>query len=124
VVPTPPVTTPAEAASPSPPGPVAATRFRLTIDSTPQGATVLEGARAVGETPVTIELEAAALRETPRSYRIELAGYAPYDFTQGPSERDVEVHAALVALRTRPTRPVRPRGDGPTIGLRRPKIGC
>jgi serine/threonine-protein kinase len=111
---TPPPTTPVDEAPPA--------RFRLTIASTPVGASVTESGRVVGQTPITLELDPEALREAPREYRLELEGHAPYLFTQGPSARDVEVMASLAALPTRPVRgerPVRterPRGDGPSIG--------
>jgi len=103
----------------------ASTRFRLTIASTPLGATVTElddtgTTRVLGQTPLSIELDAAVLGATPREYRLELAGHAPYLFTQGPSPRDVEVMATLaVSPRPvrgdRPVRPVRPPSDGPSI---------
>jgi serine/threonine protein kinase len=119
--PTPPptTTTPPPTTAPIEPEPA---RFRLTIASTPLGATVTESGRVVGQTPITLELDPEALLTAPREYRLELEGHAPYLFTQGPSARDVEVMASLVALPARPVRgerPVRterPRGDGPAIG--------
>jgi serine/threonine-protein kinase len=120
--PTPPPTTPAPPPTTTTVVEAEPARFRLTIASTPLGATVTESGRVVGQTPLTLELEAEPLRQAPREYRLELEGHAPYLFTQGPSARDVEVMASLVALPTRPVRserPVRterPRADGPAIG--------
>ncbi|GAB4207735.1 MAG: hypothetical protein OHK0013_25600 [Sandaracinaceae bacterium] len=127
--PAPPGTAPPTPVAPPPtppPAPTPApTRFRLTIASTPVGASVIEDGVTIGATPLTVELDAATLRTAPRAYRLELPGHAPYLFTQGPSERDVEVMASLVALpetSDRPTRPVRtirptrPRDEGAAIG--------
>ena len=117
---TPPATS-ARPPEPTPPTVVEPVRFGLTIDSTPRGASVLEGTTPIGHTPLTVELEAEPLRATPRTYRVELRGFAPYEFTQGASERDLTVHAALVALRSRPIRRSTPEGDGQPVRLPPPE---
>ncbi|UJR87056.1 serine/threonine-protein kinase [Sandaracinus amylolyticus] len=89
-------------ATPLPPSPppveAPAPRFTLFVASTPQGATLRRGDEVIGTTPTFVELERAALESSPATFRVELDGYAPYVWTQGPSSDDVHVSAELAAL--------------------------
>ena len=92
--------TPAAAASPAP---VAAATFALRLESEPTGAEVLEGDRVLGKTPLTLPVERAAAKASPRSFSLRLAGYQPYPVRQGDSAADVVVRAPLVAEPAAPT---------------------
>jgi serine/threonine-protein kinase len=68
----------------------------LRIESTPSGATVTEGGRTIGTTPMMVVLEASQL-ET-RHLEVTLAGFQSYSLTQPPAHENVRVMAALTAL--------------------------
>ncbi len=69
--------------------------FALVLESTPSGATVLDGDRNLGTTPLTLTLANAELRKSPRRLSLRLSGYEPYGVVQGPSEATVRVLATL-----------------------------
>jgi serine/threonine protein kinase len=88
---------PAATASGAPePGPAARKSFTLVIDSTPNGAEVLEGDKMLGTTPLQISIENDAVRNAPRKLTVRRAGFQPYSILQGPSEDSVRVIASLV----------------------------
>ena len=68
----------------------------LFLDSQPSGASVFEGARRLGVTPLVIELDNAELRTARRRLALRLSGYRPDEVLQGPSRHDVRVRVALV----------------------------
>jgi serine/threonine protein kinase len=101
-------TTPvASTPTPPPSSPVAPVTVRvITIDSTPQGAAVMEGDSVLGTTPMTLKIEVAATAE--RRLVMSLPGYTPHTFV--PTADDTRVQIALAQLptpaATRPPRPV------------------
>jgi serine/threonine-protein kinase len=72
--------------------------FTLFIDSTPSGAAVVEGDRELGNTPMQISIDNDAARADPRKLSIRREGFQPYSILQGPSDDNVRILAALVAL--------------------------
>ena len=106
--------------TPPTPPPVART-FTLFVESTPPGATLVRGAERIGTTPTYVELGADALTAHPETFRIELDGYAPYVWTQGPSTDDVRVSPELASLA--PVEPVRDEPARPDPPVRRPPRG-
>lgn len=116
--PAPPVEPPAPELTPSPPG-----HFTMFVASTPPGARVRRGDALVGTTPTFVVLARDELLQAPVTFRLELDGYAPYVWSQGPSAEDVHVDAPLAALeapepqdrpthrRPRPHEPETPAGQ-------------
>jgi hypothetical protein len=72
--------------------------FTLTIESRPSGVPVMDGDRALGSTPLSLDVDAAGVKRAPRELWLRLAGHVPYRIVQGPSDRDVHVVANLSAL--------------------------
>lgn len=96
---------PAEPAlSPEPPP----RTFALTVRSVPPGATLERDGAVLGETPLTIELDADALSAAPASFVLRKEGRLPVTFEQGASEGDVEIERVLPPRRVRRTS----RGEG------------
>jgi eukaryotic-like serine/threonine-protein kinase len=90
--------TSASAPSASAVAPAAAPRsFVLVLDSTPQGADVLEGDQLLGTTPVQVTIDRASVQSAPRRFVLRLDGYAQYTVLQGDSTTNVESVALLVA---------------------------
>jgi serine/threonine protein kinase len=81
---------PRETAQPAP-----ATSFALTIESTPSGATVLDGDRALGTTPFNTRIAREEVSGRPRVFRLRLPGHLDYRIEQGSSSSDVQIHADL-----------------------------
>jgi serine/threonine-protein kinase len=103
---------------PAPTPPAGPRRFTLFVASDPPGATLHRGDRVVGTTPTFVVLNAAELEAAPETFRVELEGYAPYVWTQGPSIDDVRIAAELQPIGDRARRPVRrpTRPPRPTTG--------
>ena len=93
---------PAPPEPPPPPDPVEAapSTFRLTVRSVPPGATLERDGIAIGETPLTIELDRGALASEPAGFVLRMSGRTPVTFQQGPSEADVEIERVLARRRT------------------------
>ena len=72
--------------------------FTLILESTPAGATVMEGTLAIGTTPMQLTLDSAALVGKPRTFQLMKDGHQPYSLVQGPSTQAVRVVAALVPV--------------------------
>lgn len=72
--------------------------FVMVLDSTPQGADVVEGDQVLGTTPMQVTIDRASVKTAPRRFVLRLDGYAPYTFLQGDSTTAVESIAPLVAL--------------------------
>jgi serine/threonine protein kinase len=85
---------PAVASAPTENAPIG---FALRVDSVPPGADVLEGDRVLGKTPFELRFDPASVRDTMRTFRLELAGYEPYELKQGTATTDVHLRALLVA---------------------------
>jgi serine/threonine-protein kinase len=104
----------------------APTTHTVTIDSTPQGATVGEGDQVLGTTPMTLKLEVPSTND--RRLVMSLPGYAPHTFV--PTAEDVRIQFQLAPLAaaapsgtsgaavstgsTGVTKPVKPAGNGRT----------
>jgi serine/threonine-protein kinase len=71
--------------------------FVLVLDSTPQGADVLENDQVIGTTPMQVTIDRTSVQNTPRKFVLRLDGYAPYTLLQGDSTATVESIALLVA---------------------------
>ncbi len=93
----------AQAAAASAPSPSASAvalvprSFVLVLDSTPQGADVLEGDQMLGTTPMQVTIERAGVQNVPRRFVLRLDGYTPYTLLQGDSTTTVESVAVLAA---------------------------
>lgn len=72
--------------------------FTLVVSSQPSGARLYDGDRVVGDTPVTLTLDAAALATTPRQLRLALPGHVDVDWVQGPARGEVKLHRELPPL--------------------------
>jgi serine/threonine-protein kinase len=81
---------PAPAPQPSSSGEAAPKTHSILVDSTPQGATVKEGDKVLGTTPMTIEVDPAA---PPRKLVMTLEGHSPHTFLP---TRDVMVPLAPI----------------------------
>jgi serine/threonine-protein kinase len=77
----------------------ASSAFVLTLESTPSGATVIEGDAVVGVTPLHLTMDRGPLGASPRTFFLELPGYASATLEQGDSEGPVR---QLVTLAPRP----------------------
>jgi serine/threonine-protein kinase len=104
-------TVPPENAEP-PPAPVVtppvATSFQLSLESTPPGATVYDGERAIGLTPVQFPVVRADTRERPKTFTLRLEGHQPYTVIQGDSPADVRIMATMIAAPEKPAEPAAP----------------
>jgi serine/threonine-protein kinase len=75
--------------------PVAEGTHSIRIESSPAGATVSEGATALGKTPFTMSLDPAA---GAHHLVVSLEGYMPYALEQGPAPADVRLVVPLVPV--------------------------
>jgi serine/threonine protein kinase len=87
----------------------AAESFTLSIDSSPSGATVSEGGKAIGTTPMQLTVERASVAAGPRTFVIAKDGYQSTSIVQGPSDETVR---STVALAQDPVQPVKSHGAG------------
>jgi len=98
-----PAATPASATTPSPraaaPAPAAPASFELFITSKPPRATVNEGGRVLGRTPLRLAISKRSVTGGPREFIVHLAGYLPVKISQGASDSNVD---AAVVLSPRP----------------------
>jgi serine/threonine-protein kinase len=76
--------------------PAARKTFTLFIDSTPSGASVVEGDAVLGNTPLQISVDNEAAHKGARKLTIRRDGFQPYSIVQGPSDDNVRIVAALV----------------------------
>ncbi|MFO0659386.1 MAG: serine/threonine-protein kinase [Polyangiaceae bacterium] len=60
--------------------------FVYKIESTPSGAEVWEDNALLGQTPLSVSIANEAVRATPRTFTLKLAGHAPIVIQRGPSE--------------------------------------
>ncbi len=68
-------------------------KYTLTLDSTPHGATVKEGDKELGKTPMAITLDGTF--KDVRVFTIAMDGYLEYTFRQEPASENVKFSAAL-----------------------------
>jgi eukaryotic-like serine/threonine-protein kinase len=83
--------------------------FTLTIDSSPPGATVTEGDKPLGTTPLKLPIERSSVTAGRRTFLVHKDGYLASTVEQGPSEDNVRSH---VSLANDPTQAVKPVGNG------------
>ena len=79
--------------------------FKLSVESLPPGAEVREGDRALGTTPLTLEVTPDSLRGGSRTLTLEKPGFFPYAVVQGRSTDDVRIVAKLLTLPAAETPP-------------------
>jgi hypothetical protein len=73
--------------------------FELYITSKPPRASVHEGDRVLGKTPLRLTISKASLASGPREFILRLSGYLPVKISQTASGSDVD---AAVVLTPRP----------------------
>ncbi len=95
------------AAAPTALAPAAPTVHTLLIDSTPQGATVREGDKELGKTPMTLDLDPTVT--APRRLVMALDGYAPHTFF--PTREGTQIMVPLAPI---PAAPVQAAVAAPT----------
>jgi serine/threonine-protein kinase len=100
------------------------TSFTLSIDSTPPDATVIEGGKTIGSTPMVVTIDRRSVSVGPRRFLVKRDGYAPYTLEQGDSKIAVSASATLSVLghagRDRPRRPLSKRVAAASVALERP----
>jgi serine/threonine-protein kinase len=75
--------------------PSTASALSLHVESRPPGATVRQGTRVLGMTPLQVPFDNEALREAPMTLSVELDGHVRVEVVQGPSNESVRIVAAL-----------------------------
>lgn len=96
----------ASGATPSATLPTASTTFVLTIDSAPSGAAVFEGEVSLGNTPLNLTIDRAAVATTPRTFTLKRDGFITTQVTQGPTtEASVRNTIALAPETAAPKKP-------------------
>jgi serine/threonine-protein kinase len=96
----------------------APTAFTLTLESTPAGATVMEGETILGETPLRLTIERVSVATGPRTFNLRKPGYVASQITQGASDESVRSLVSLtpepvVAKPRPPVLPPRPTASTP-----------
>ena len=97
--------------------PPLAPAFVLTIESAPLGATVTEGERALGVTPLEVTIDRASVVAAPRTFTISKEGFAPTLVVQGPASENARSTTALAPLPPQPSASAKPR---PTATVKAP----
>ncbi len=69
--------------------------FELSVSTEPEGATLVEGEREWGTTPLTLTLTSASFPEKSRHFVLRRAGYAPLSFEQERSAASTQRHFVL-----------------------------
>jgi serine/threonine protein kinase len=72
--------------------------FTLLLESSPSGASVVEGDLVLGTTPMQLSIDHASVQSVPRHFVVKLDGYAPYTLLQGDSNEVVHLVAPLAAV--------------------------
>lgn len=111
VQPAPPSTGPSEAKTAEPK--VEATTFTLAVESTPPGATVMEGEQTLGTTPLTIPIEKSSVAAGARTFVLKKDGFVAGTVVQGPADGTVKT---MVALAPEPAATVKSRPAAPKVG--------
>jgi serine/threonine-protein kinase len=70
--------------------------FTLSIDSTPAGAEVFEGATSLGTTPLKLSMASPEAGKI-RVLQLRKPGFKPYSLEQGAARGEVRLHASQVA---------------------------
>lgn len=100
--------------------PAPAASVVMTIESTPAGARVTEGAQELGVTPVRLSLSSSAT-ERPRTFVLTLPGYRSHVFERAPGPEATYLHVDLVraAPEETPVEPVVPSAQPVAPAARR-----
>jgi serine/threonine-protein kinase len=72
--------------------------FTLLIDSTPPGATVLEGDKTLGVTPLSLPIDRATVATAPRTFIVKKDGYVSANVVQGSPPPDEKQPKQMIAL--------------------------
>jgi serine/threonine-protein kinase len=86
------------------PPPVLDTSFTFVIDSTPPGATVMDGDKTLGVTPLTVPIERASVTSAPRTFIVKKDGFVSANVVQGPTEEKQTKQMVTLAAETTPTK--------------------
>jgi hypothetical protein len=108
-----------QATEPSPrraPPARAAVSFLLSIVSTPPRATVTEGGKVLGRTPLRLTIERAAVARAPREFVLQSPGYLPYRLSQPDSKTHVRASVVLSPGRSGAEEPVSEELETPRDG--------
>jgi serine/threonine-protein kinase len=95
--------------------------FTLVIESTPPGATVMDGDKTLGVTPLTVPIERASVTSASRTFIVKKDGFVSANVVQGPTEEKhtkqmVTLAAETTATKVGGTKPAHPTGPGPGAG--------
>ncbi|MFO0588346.1 MAG: serine/threonine-protein kinase [Polyangiaceae bacterium] len=77
--------------------------FALSLGSDPPGATVTEGDKKLGQTPLAIPIDPNLKQD--RTLTITMDGYAPYTYVLSPSAQNQGFHAVLAKAAAAPEKP-------------------
>jgi serine/threonine-protein kinase len=69
-----------------PPAAAAEPSFTFVIESTPPGATVMEGDKTLGVTPFTMPVERTSVAGAPRTFVVKKDGFTSANVVQGPTD--------------------------------------
>jgi hypothetical protein len=98
--------------------------FTLSIDSTPPDATVIEGGKPIGSTPMVVTIDRRSVSVGPRRFLLRREGYAPFTLEQGDSKIAVSASATLSMVgrggRDRPRRALSKRAAAASVAQERP----
>ncbi len=72
--------------------------FMLTLFSVPSGATVEDGERILGETPLSISIARGSVAQNPRTFVVRKGGFSPARLVQGPATDSQRVTLTLEPL--------------------------
>ena len=92
-------------------------RFSLKLESNPIGATVKEGDKELGKTPMAITLDGT--NKEIRVFTLSMDGYADYTLRQEPATEDVKFVAMLTKAEAAPMASTTASADASTAGGKR-----
>jgi len=99
---------------PSAPTSDVAPTFTLYVDSTPQGAAVMEDEKQIGTTPMQVMVDRASVVSKPRTFSIKKDGFVTATVVQGGTTETTA--KTLVALAPEPTQNVKSHATGAVGG--------
>jgi pimeloyl-ACP methyl ester carboxylesterase len=94
--------------------------YTLWLESRPVGATVKEGDKELGKTPIAITLDGHATE--PRVFTLSLEGYVDDTFRQEPAMEDVRFVAALTKAEAAPAPSLSATSEPAASAGKRPKV--
>jgi serine/threonine protein kinase len=102
---------------------VETTAFSLRIESEPPKATVFEGERLLGETPLVLSIERASVASTPRRFTLRKPGYLDAQLVQADSGTDRQIAVTLSGQVPVDVAPVAPKGSNAVGVVESPVVG-